>query len=150
MRQKWRNKLLHFCCLPIVSSQLEVSVLAGANNQNLYREYYELIQSSEAKEAYNYLVGWAASLRSHDFFPGSHGVIKDFRFMRGADWDFAFIPNQKWLLFYFRKPCLNSEKFSKTRVLESFPNAIENNAGELTIRVSTLEMAVRLAAYIDS
>ncbi|MNZ82292.1 hypothetical protein D3C78_1009860 [compost metagenome] len=125
-------------------------MLGGAKNQGLYREYYEVIQSSEAKQAYNYLIGWAASLNSHDCFPSSHGVIKDFRFMRGNDWDFAFIPNQQWLLFYFRNPCLNSEKFSKARVTESFPNATENNAGELTIRISTLEMAARFAEYIES
>jgi hypothetical protein len=129
---------------------LEVYVLAGAENQNLYREYYEVIQSNEAKQAYSYLIGWAASLKSHECFPSSHGVIKDFRFMRGTDWEFAFIPNQKWLLFYFRKPCLNIEKFSKSKILERFPSATENNAGEFTIRVSTLEIAAQISAYIES
>jgi len=125
-------------------------MLDGAKKQNLYREYYEVIQSSETQKAYNYLIGWAASLKSHDCFPSSHGVIKDFRFMRGNDWDFAFIPNQQWLLFYFRRPCLNAEKFSKPKIMENFPGATENNAGELTVRVSTLEIAIHLAAYIES
>lgn len=125
-------------------------MLAGAENKNLYSEYYEIIKSSEAKRAYIYLTGWAASLKSYDCFPSSHGVIKDFRFMRGTDWDFAFIANQKWLLFYFRKPCLVIDKFSKFRILEHFQNATENKAGELTIRVCTLEMAIQISAYIES
>ncbi len=48
-------------------------MLVGAENQNLYSEYYEVIQCSETKQAYSYLIGWAASLKSHDCFPSSHG-----------------------------------------------------------------------------
>lgn len=121
-------------------------MLTGEKDQTIYRKHYEIIQSNEAKKAYNYLIGWATTLKIHECFPSR----KDFRFMRGNDWDFAFIPNRKWLLFYFRKPCLNSGKFSKTKIIENFPDTKENNSGELTIRVKTLEMATQLAAYIET
>ena len=133
-----------------ISYQQESYMLSGAENQSLYREYYELIQDSDAKQAYSYLIGWASSLKNHNCLPSAHGVIKDFRIMRGNDWDFAFIPNQKWLLFYFRRPCQKLEKFAHVNILSKFPEANENNHGEITIRIKTLEEAIKLAAYIDS
>jgi hypothetical protein len=125
-------------------------MLAGAENQSLYREYYESIQESGAKKAFSYLVGWSSSLKNYECMPSSHGVIKDFRLIRESEWDFAFIPNQKWLLFYFRKPSLKFEKYSSNAIKENFPEANENNAGEFTIRITSIEMAVKLAAYIES
>lgn len=125
-------------------------MLNGVESQHLYREYYELIQSAETRHAYSYLVGWASSLSHYDCFPSHHGLIKDFRFIRGGEWDFAFIPNQKWLLFYFRKPALRHQKYSRSEIMCRFPNANENNAGEFTVRISTVAEAVSLAAYINS
>jgi hypothetical protein len=125
-------------------------MLQGAKNGSLYHEYYCIIQISEVKFAYSYIVGWASSLRGYECYPSSHGIIKDFRFMRGENWDFAFIPNQKWLLFYFRKPCQALAKYSRDAVFTCFPEASENNAGEYTLKISNLTSATNLASYIES
>ena len=125
-------------------------MLKGADNKNLYLEYYQIPQLTEVKKAYSYIIGWASSLREYECYPGPHGFIKGFRFMRGENWDFAFIPNQKWLLFYFRNPCQVIKKFSREAMSKSFPEATENNRGEYTIKISSLNMAIRLASYIES
>ena len=125
-------------------------MLVGAENQSLYHDYYNLIQVDGAKQAYSYLVGWASSLKHYNCSPSSHGYMKNFKFMRGTDWDFSFAPNQKWLLFYFRKPSLKFEKYSRAEILGRFPYANETTSGEFTVRVSTLEMAVKIADYIES
>jgi hypothetical protein len=125
-------------------------MLNGAENRLLYPDYYELIQDVGTKQAYSYLVGWASSLRHYDCLPSSHGVIPDFRFIRGSEWEFAFIPNQKWLLFYFRKPSRKYEKYSRSEIMTRFPETKENNGGEFTVKISTLSEAVKLAEYIES
>ncbi|WCM53257.1 hypothetical protein OH720_09650 [Pseudomonas sp. WJP1] len=124
-------------------------MLRGAENSELYREYYEILCTPEAKHAFLYMVGWASTLKSYDFFPSSHGHIKDLRFLRGNDWDFAFIPNQRWMLFYFRKPCLKLPKYSREEILGRIPGAKETNAGEFTARLKNVNDVMRLAGYIE-
>lgn len=125
-------------------------MLRGAEHSELYRDYYEILCAPEAKHAFLYIVGWASTLQDYESFPDSHGHIKDFRFLRGNDWDFSFIPNQKWLLFYFRKPCLRLPKYSRDEILARVSGARENNAGEFTVRIENLTAAMHLAGYIES
>lgn len=125
-------------------------MLRGVESSDLYVEHYNSIVSSETKQAYSFIVGWAATLQEYVCFPGSHGFIRDFRSLRGEEWDFAFIPNQQWLLFYFRRPCLRLPKYARQEILRAFPDANETGGGEFTIKVVNLGDAVRLAAYIGS
>ena len=125
-------------------------MLRGAESSDLYSEFYNVVLNVGAKRGYSFLIGWASSLERYECFPSFHGVIKDFRFMRGDDWDFAFIPNQQWLLFYFRKPCLRLEKYSHAAIRAHFPEAHETPSGEFTVKVASLEEALRVAAYIES
>lgn len=124
-------------------------MLRGAESIELYRDYYEILRTPEAKHAFLYMVGWASTLKGYDVFPSSHGHIKDFRFLRGKDWDFAFIPNQKWMLFYFRTPCIRLPKYSREEILGQFPDAKETNAGEFTVRLQNVSDVMRLAGYIE-
>ena len=73
-----------------------------------------------------------------------------FRFMRGNEWDFAFIPNQQWLLFYFRAPCLRLPKYTRQAIVERFPKAQETGSGEFSVRLMNLNDALRVSAYIGS
>lgn len=125
-------------------------MIRGAEDQDLYSDYYDGIQSVEVKQAYCFLVGWASTLRGYDCFPGVHGYIRDFRFMRDNEWDFAFIPNQKWLLFYFRAPCLQHPKYTRQAIIERFPEAKETGSGEFTVRLTNLSDALRVSSYIGS
>lgn len=125
-------------------------MLRSAGNRELYVEYYDIVLNPEAKQAYSFLVGWASTLRGYDCFPSSHGHIKDFRFVHDEDWDFAFIPNQKWLLFYFRKPCFRFSKYARQEILQRFPAANETGSGEFTIKIASLDGAILLSAYVES
>lgn len=125
-------------------------MLLGIAEQDSYLAYYDIAASQDVRSAYCYMVGWASSLKSHICFPSSHGHIKDFRFMRGDCWDFSFIPNQKWLLFYFRTPCLKLPHYSPAEILSRFPVAKKTSAGEYHVRISNLEAAVLLSTYIES
>ena len=120
-------------------------MLKDANNIELYQSHYSATQSTGTQQAYFYLIGWASTLKDYMCYP-TEGKVKDFRLYRDNNYDFAFIPNQKWLLFYFRKPCLC--KYSKNSIINYFPDANENKRGELTVKVSSLESAIKLAAYI--
>ncbi|MCD9046807.1 hypothetical protein [Luteimonas sp. MHLX1A] len=116
---------------------------------NLLTQHFSVVHSQDAKRAFHYLMGWASTLPDYECLPGRHGHIRDFRFMRGSDWDFAFIPNKAWLLFYFRAPSLRPPKFAKAEVLARFPAAKETSSGEITIRIESLDDAVELARFID-
>lgn len=125
-------------------------MLRGAENSEMLREYYEILVTPEAKHALLYMIGWASTLKGYDCFPSSHGYIKDFRFLREDDCDFAFIPNQKWMLFYFRKPCLSLQKFSREEIFGRIPDVKENATGEFTVRLKSMSDVMRLASYIES
>lgn len=124
-------------------------MLKGAVNEPLFAEYYDLIATTEAKAAFSYLVGWSASLKGYECFPSDHGVIKDFRFILDGNWDFAFIPNQQCLLFYFRWPCQQLDKYTRKDMFETFPDVSENNAGEDTLKTSSLKQSNKLTSFID-
>jgi hypothetical protein len=125
-------------------------MLRGAESGEVYREYCEILRTPEAKHAFLYMVGWASTLKGYDCCPGSHGHIKDFRFLRGNDCDFAFIPNHKWMLFYFRKPCLRLPKFSRDEIVGRFPCAKENKSGEFTVRLRNMSDVMHLVRYIET
>jgi hypothetical protein len=124
-------------------------MLRGAENSGVLREYCEILRTPEAKHAFLYIVGWAPTLKGYDCFPSSHGHIKDFRFLRDNKCDFAFIPKQKWMLFYFRKPCLSLPKFSREEIVFRFPGAKENKTGEFAVRLEYMDDVMRLASYIQ-
>ena len=82
-------------------------MLAGSVGDALYREWLSRIESEDARDAFHYLVGRAASLKSFVCHPQQKGVISDFRFIVAScdEMPFAFIPNKRWLLFYFSSAC---------------------------------------------
>jgi hypothetical protein len=125
-------------------------MLRGAESSEVYQEYYEILRTPEAKHAFLYVIGWASTLKGYDCYPGSHGHIKDFRFLRNDDCYFAFIPNQKWMLFYFRKPCLCLPKFSRDEIIGRFPCAKENKSGEFTVRLKNMSDVMRLVCHIET
>jgi hypothetical protein len=104
------------------------------------------IEGEDAREAFHYVVGRAASLMSLTCHPQQKGVISDFRFI-DTDRDempFAFIPNKHWLLFYFRAPAVRSAKYSLAAVAAAFDSAGENASGEWTIKLRSIADVRRL------
>ena len=125
-------------------------MLRNGEDNELLSAFAEDIQDAGTRQAYEYLVGWGVSSKKYECFARAKGYINDVRFLHGDDWHFAFIPNQKWLLFYFRRPCLHLPKYSRNAITEWFPSAQENNQGEFTSRISTIEDAIRIGRYVDS
>ncbi|MEH6660217.1 MAG: hypothetical protein V7679_01100 [Parasphingorhabdus sp.] len=60
---------------------------------------------------------------------------------------FSFILNKADLLFYLRKPALNSNP-RLLKIAEGFPSYQSNNDGELTVRIQNLDDAVRVCDQI--
>jgi hypothetical protein len=125
-------------------------MLKGAENQTLYREHHEIMKTDDARNAYSFLVGWSSSLKDFECMPNKHGEVRDFQFWVDGNYYFAFIPNQQWLLFYFRIPSQRNKKFSRDAIFQHFPEASENNKGEFTIKVKDLKTALKVASYIES
>ncbi|MCK4993443.1 MAG: hypothetical protein KAS13_00165 [Candidatus Omnitrophica bacterium] len=123
-------------------------MLKHLENENRYIAHLENITENDARKAYFYIIGASACLKNYVCYPSEHGYIKDFRFEYNKNWYFAFIPNQKWLLFYFRLPCQNNPKYSREAIVNNFPEVDENNNGEYKLSILNIDMAVRVMSYI--
>ncbi len=125
-------------------------MIKGAENQERYRSYFEIVKEEDCRQAFAFLVGSAAVMRGFECLPDHHGEVRDFRYYKEGECLFAFIPNQKWLLFYIRKPAQKDAKFAREAVFSVFPEASENNSGEFTVKVSNLAQAIKLNEFITS
>jgi hypothetical protein len=125
-------------------------MLAQAQNAELYAEWLAHIEAPETREAYCYLVGRAAVLRSLKCHPQHKGVVRDVRFMdERNEQPFSFIPNKTWLLFYFRAPAVRSGKYSFQALSGAFDSAAENDSGEWTVKLRCIADIQRLFAVLS-
>ena len=126
-------------------------MLQSGDDSNLFAAYSDAVQDQGSKDAFAYLVGWGAASTRYVCYPSGHGYIKDVRFLLRDKWYFAFVPNPKWLLFYFRRPCLDLPKYSREQILQRFPEAKQiSSSGEFKLRITTVQDALRLARYIEN
>lgn len=110
--------------------------------------HLDTISASGVREAYLYLTHHAATLPAYECRPQVKGAIRDFRYYQGAEQPFAFIVNQQSLLWYFRPPGLKLPAASVSQLQREFDEVRENPAGEITVRISTLEDAQRITARV--
>lgn len=118
---------------------------------NILVQHAEHIAAPETRDAFAYLVGSAASSRELTCHAQMKGAIRDFR-LRDASGSqpFSLIVNRDSLLFYFRPPAVRSGHFSLRDLARSFEEVRENNSGEWTVRITDIESARRLWAFITS
>jgi hypothetical protein len=122
-------------------------MLAEAVNAEMYGEWLAYIETEGTRDAFLYLVGLAACVTGYTCFPKPKGVVRAFRFMLAGNEEeqpFAFIPNQEWLLFYFRLPAVRSGRYSFDTLREAFDSANENEAGEWTVKLRSISEVKRL------
>ena len=120
-------------------------MLKGALNSELYSEWLASIEQAETREAFTYLVGLAACLGGYSCHPQKKGVVRDFRFLNAQEEQpFAFIINQKWLLFYFRLPAVQGRHYSLDQVKAAFDSATVTNTGEWTVKLQSIQDVKRL------
>lgn len=125
-------------------------MLKPGTDQSLIFEYRDVVADDSAKRAFDVLLEWARSSRRLECFPKKQGYIRSFRYFRGAAWEFAFIPNAQWVLFYFRKPALKHGKITTNEILRRFPDAKELKGGDISLRISDTERAREVVDYADS
>ena len=114
----------------------------------LLTSHLDAISAAEVREAYLYLTHHAATLTAYECRPQDKGAIRDFRYYQGAEQPFAFIVNQQSLLWYFRPPGLKHPAADVARLREQFEEVKENTAGEITVRITKLEDAKRIAELV--
>ncbi len=123
-------------------------IIKDKNNQ-LYSEFAGLIQINEVRDAFNILLGAAASIDKFESYPEQKGVISDFRFYTSdRKQPFAFIINNKSLLFYLRPPAIESKKYVFNELKDQFDEVKENPAGEWTIRIQNRDDAFNIITQI--
>ena len=126
-------------------------MLADAKNGALYGEWLSHIDAEDTRDAFQCLVGRAATLESLTCHPQQKGVVSDFRFMDPSsnEQPFALIPNKRWLLFYFRAPAVRSGRYTFSDLKAAFDSASENARGEWTIKVRSIDDVRRLWSLLE-
>lgn len=83
--------------------------------------------------------------------PTGHGYIeRELRFELNGDWLYSAVLNQKWILWYFRKPALNAGIVDLGATKLRFPNSMETSRGELKLRVHSSEEARAVLKWIGA
>ena len=114
----------------------------------LLLRHLDTIAVPDVRQAYLYLTHHAATLPEYQCRPGEHGDVNDFRYEQGPEWPFAFIVNQKSLLWYFRLTGLKHPAASIASLRQRFAEVNENSKGEITVRISDLDDAKRIAGLV--
>jgi hypothetical protein len=95
---------------------------------------------------------------AHAEYPGaltaratSKGFIAhDLRIERGDTWYFSAVLNEKWVLWYFRKPAFRDGLVDPDIIEETFPDAHVTPKGELSLRVTDASMARMVLASLSA
>jgi hypothetical protein len=124
-------------------------MLSDAKNASLIPTWLDHIESEQARDAFVYVVGQAAALVEYQCYAQQKGEVPDFRFLRGNEQPFAFIPNKQWILFYFRAPAVRSGMYKLSSLQQQFDSATENTRGEWTVKLRSISDAKRLWALLS-
>jgi hypothetical protein len=101
------------------------------------------IIAADAKAAFDVLVDGFSSHASFSVQPHEQGFLNSLRIWREADFCFAAIPNDEWVLAYVRKPELRRGFLSYESVVAEFPDARLTSQGEVTLRIRDAATAER-------
>ena len=114
----------------------------------LIMKHLDSIAVAEVREAYLFLTHHAASLETYDCRPQDKGEVQDFRYYQGAEQPFAFIVNQKSLLWYFRAPGLRHPAANVAKLREQFAEVKDIARGEISVRISNVDEAKRMVELV--
>lgn len=114
------------------------------------RALRDQIASEEACYAFDLLVGHAATLHGFACRAGSHGYIRDFRYIDKdfGEWLFAFTANARHLLFYIRLPGVRRLQ-AKRKLLDGVGLTITDTAdGQWKLRLENAQHAASLIGLL--
>ena len=83
--------------------------------------------------------------------PTGHGYIeRELRFEENGDWLYSAVLNQKWVLWYFRKPALSAGLVDTSATRLHFTAAEITARGEVKLRVPNAEGARAVLRWIKA
>ncbi len=127
-------------------------MITRAPNSILYTQWAAYIRAPHALDAYRFLVGIAAASTQFDCSCQWKGQVREFTFSRDGETPYAFITNQRWLLFYFRAPAVKKGGLElKGRLARDFCSFHDdpNRGNEWTVKLRSICDVTRLLTYID-
>ena len=109
----------------------------------------DYIQNEETRDAYNVMLGSAATMVSLECYPEHTGVLHDFRYyMDSNEQPFAFIVNRNSLLFYIRLPAVRAKIYDFKKMCKIFNEINEKPTGEWKIRIISTDDALKVIQHV--
>ena len=123
--------------------------MISQKNYELWAEYDDRIENPLTRDALNILRGAAAALDCFSVYPQIKGFLPDVRFytVDESKQPFALIPNKQSLLFYIRKPGVDSGLYSLAAIQDSF-DEVNDNGAEWTVRIIDANDALAIVDLI--
>lgn len=87
--------------------------------------------------------GWTVRAAGHGY------IARELRFEAQGKWFFSAVLNQKWVLWYFRKPAMNAGLVDAELTRARFRTAEGNDRGEIKLRIRTPEEALGVLEWIS-
>lgn len=119
----------------------------------IHQKFLDSIEPETIRFICSYMVGEAAALKDFTCHPNKNDPEKgtkkhSFRYKyKNGKVPFSFIINKHdGLLFYFRKSSF--KHLRKDDIQRLFPNAQENPAGEITVRIENIKTAHKIVSTI--
>jgi hypothetical protein len=106
--------------------------------------FYSRIKSPQAQEAFCFLLGYASCLNGHEVKIKRQGEVMSVGIYKGDVCPFAFITNDHWLLFYFRKSAVRSKRYSESDLRRAFDTYKVAQDDEWTVRLRSIDDVRRL------
>jgi hypothetical protein len=106
--------------------------------------FYSRIKSPQAQEAFCLLVGYASCLSGYEVKIKPQGELMSVGIYKADICPFAFTVNERWLLFYFRKPTVLSKRYSDTEIRRAFDTYKVAQIDEWTVRLRSVDDVRRL------
>ena len=103
----------------------------------LLKLYAGSMTSAAARHLLTYLVDYGMSLRSHSFTLRDKGYLHTGRYEVDGKWPYAFIVNRVSVLFYVRRAGRTNPAASLDSLVHHFPDAKQNNRGEIQFHVNS-------------
>ena len=124
-------------------------MLTDAQNTGLYANWLNFVEAPHTREAFQYLVGIAASSTRFQCHIQWKGEVRDFRFHESSgEQPLSFITNRHWLLFYFRPPAVRSKQYSRDSIARDFDSFGVNAKSEWMVKLRSIADVQRLSTHV--
>lgn len=103
----------------------------------------------EIEEIYRYIAK-TNSREGTKICDKSRGYLTAIGFCKDGDYLYGATLNQKWILWYFRKPALEKGRIDEAETMMRFPHAIpKDRYGEIKLRIHDLKTAEKVLRFIS-